>query len=115
MKRILLSLTCICFVMAAQAQMRLPANAFASAYAMKFPSTETIAVQVNTPQASSPIPHSGFSLGTSGVVSSTTGIVVQEELVAGKKAQWLDGQRIERFIESRRKHTATVQSGGGNK
>ena len=115
MKKILLSLIAVCAISAAHAQMRLSAEAFVPAYALKFPSTETSIAQVNATQASSPMPHTNSAFGTQGVVSSTTGIVVQEELVAGKLGQWISNQRIERFMESRKKHAAIGHSGGGNK
>lgn len=115
MKRMLMCLIAVCTISAVQAQMRMSAEAFVSAYATKFPGVETSIAQVNDAPASSPMPHNGFTLGSQGAVSSSTGIVVQEELVAGKFGQWFDSQRIERFIESRKKHAAYGRSGGGNK
>lgn len=115
MKRILMCAIAICMISVAQAQLRMPAGAYASAIALKFPSAGASIVEVNQGQSTSPVPHIEFGFGTTGTVSATTGIVVQEELVAGKFGQWFNEIRQQRFFESRKKNAVTATSGGGNK
>lgn len=113
MKRIGMIGLILCLSLGLQAQTRMHADVFAASFGLKGTGHTQVAASSLIDQPTSPAPHMQSTIAASGSGTITAGVVVQEELVAGRKAPVWD--KIRQKLQPKRTLASGSASGGGNK